>query len=43
MRFSPASCHFLPLRSKYSPHHPVPSHPQSVFWDKLFYKLSHLS
>jgi len=22
--FSPSSCHFLPLRTKYSPQHPVP-------------------
>jgi len=29
---SPASCHFLPLRSRYSPERPVPIHPQSVFF-----------
>jgi hypothetical protein len=23
MQFSPTSCHFIPLRSKYSPKHPV--------------------
>jgi hypothetical protein len=23
MKFSPTSCHFTPLRSKYSPQHPV--------------------
>jgi len=26
MQSSPASCHFLPLRSKYCPQHPVPRH-----------------
>jgi hypothetical protein len=29
MLFSPVTCHFIPLRSKYS-HHPVLKHPQSV-------------
>jgi len=29
--FSPFSCYFLPLRSKYSPQHPVLKHPQSIF------------
>jgi hypothetical protein len=28
---SPASRHFLPLRSKYSPQHPVLRHAQSMF------------
>jgi len=28
--FSLASCHFLPLRFKYSPQHPVLKHPQSM-------------
>jgi hypothetical protein len=28
---SSASCHFLPLRSKYFPQHPVLEHPQSIF------------
>jgi hypothetical protein len=28
MQFSPTSCHFIPLRSKYSPQHPVLKHPQ---------------
>jgi hypothetical protein len=32
MQSSPASCHFLPLSSKYSPQHPVLKHPQSVFY-----------
>jgi hypothetical protein len=27
-----ASCHFLPLRYKYSPQHPVLKHPNSVFF-----------
>jgi hypothetical protein len=31
MQFSPTSCHFIPLWSKYSPHHPVLKHPQSTF------------
>jgi hypothetical protein len=26
IRFSPTSCHFIPLRSKYSPKHPAPKH-----------------
>jgi hypothetical protein len=30
MQFSPTSCHFISLWSKYS-HHPVLKHPQSVF------------
>jgi hypothetical protein len=28
MRFSPASCLFIPLSSKYSPQYPVLKHPQ---------------
>jgi hypothetical protein len=28
MQFSPTSCHFIPLRSKYCPQHPVLKHPQ---------------
>jgi hypothetical protein len=28
MLFSPASCHFIPLRSKYSPEHSVLKHTQ---------------
>jgi hypothetical protein len=28
MQFSPTSCHFISLRSKYSPKHPVLKHPQ---------------
>jgi hypothetical protein len=30
VQFSPISRHFIPLRPKYSPQHPVPKHPQSV-------------
>jgi hypothetical protein len=29
MHFSPTTCHFIPLRSKYSPQHPVLKHPQN--------------
>jgi hypothetical protein len=29
-QFSPASCHFISLRSKCSPQHPVLKHPQSM-------------
>jgi hypothetical protein len=32
MKFSSVSYHFLPLRSKYSPQHPVLKHPQSMFF-----------
>jgi hypothetical protein len=32
VQFSPVSCHFIPLRSRYSPQHPVLKHPQSVFF-----------
>jgi hypothetical protein len=32
MQFSPASCHFIPNRSKYSPKYPVLKNPQSVFF-----------
>jgi hypothetical protein len=30
MQFSPASYHFIPLRSKYSPQHPVLKYSQSM-------------
>jgi hypothetical protein len=30
VQFSPASCHFITLRPKYSPEHRVLNHPQSV-------------
>jgi hypothetical protein len=32
MQSSPASCHFLRVRSKYSRQHPVLKNPQSVFF-----------
>jgi hypothetical protein len=31
MQFSRTSYHFIPLRSKYSPQHPVLKHPHCVF------------
>jgi hypothetical protein len=31
MQFSPTFCHFISLRSKYSPQHPVLKHPQPMF------------
>jgi hypothetical protein len=31
MQFSPTSCHFISLRSRYSPQHPILKHPQSMF------------
>jgi hypothetical protein len=31
MQFSPTSCHFISLRSKYNPQHPVLKQPQSMF------------
>jgi hypothetical protein len=30
-QFSPTSCHFITLRSKYSPQHTVLKHPQALF------------
>jgi hypothetical protein len=30
MQFSPTSCHFISLRSKYSPQHHILKHPQSM-------------
>jgi hypothetical protein len=32
MQFSPASCHFIPLRSKYSPKNPVVKHPRTMIF-----------
>jgi len=32
MQSSPASCHILPLSSKYSPQHPVLKHPQPMLF-----------
>jgi hypothetical protein len=40
MQLSPPSRHFIPLRSKYSPQHPVLKHPKSVFLPQC-YKVSH--
>jgi hypothetical protein len=39
MQFSPASCHFISLRSKYSFQHPVLKHPRhlQMFWLLLQY------
>jgi hypothetical protein len=34
MQSSPTSRHYLPLRSKYSPQHPVLRHPQSTLLPK---------
>jgi hypothetical protein len=31
-QFSPPYCHFIPLKSTFSPQHPVLKHPQSVFF-----------
>jgi hypothetical protein len=31
-QFSPSSCHFIPLWSKYSPRHPVLKHPQTRWY-----------
>jgi hypothetical protein len=31
MQFSPTSCHFIPLRTKYSAQHPVLKHRLSLF------------
>jgi hypothetical protein len=31
MQLSPISYHFIPVRSKYSPQHPVLKHPQSMY------------
>jgi hypothetical protein len=32
LHFPPTSCHFIPLRSKYPPQHPVLKHSQSMFF-----------
>jgi hypothetical protein len=32
MQSSPASCHFLPTRSKHSPQHRVLKHPLPLMW-----------
>jgi hypothetical protein len=36
MSFSPTSCYFLPLRTKYSPQHSVLKHPHSVLFFAAF-------
>jgi hypothetical protein len=36
MQFPPNSRHIIPLRSKYSPQHPVLKHPQSMFLPEVF-------
>jgi hypothetical protein len=39
MQFSPISLHFISLRTKYSPQHPVLKHPQYVpplMWETKF-------
>jgi hypothetical protein len=41
MQSSAASCHFLPLRSKYSPQHPVLKHPQSIVFCSVRDQVSH--
>jgi hypothetical protein len=40
MQFSAASCHFIPLRSKYSPQHLVLKQHQSAFFN-VRYQVSH--
>jgi hypothetical protein len=40
MQSSPASRHFLPLKSKYSPQHSVLKHPRSMFSLSLRDKVS---
>jgi hypothetical protein len=32
VQLPPFSRYFIPLRSKYSPQHPVPKHPQSMLF-----------
>jgi hypothetical protein len=41
MQFSPPTHHFIPLRSKYPPQHPVPKHPQSMFSLNVRDRVSH--
>jgi hypothetical protein len=51
MQFSPTSRHFLSLRSKHPPQHPVLKHPQPMFFNlrthteaaKLFIFVAHLA
>jgi hypothetical protein len=37
MQFSPTSCHFIHLSSKYSPQHPVLEHPQSHYFSNTVF------
>jgi len=41
MQSSPASCIFIPLRSKYSTQNPVLTHPQSMFLLSVTVQASH--
>jgi hypothetical protein len=41
MQSSPASRHFLPLKYKHSPQHPVLKHPQSMFFPECERPSSH--
>jgi hypothetical protein len=41
MQLSPTTCHFIPLRPKYSPKHPVFKYPQSMFSLKVRDQVSH--
>jgi len=41
MQPSPASCHFLQLRCKYSPQHPLLRHPQFMFFRWVRGDVSH--
>jgi hypothetical protein len=38
---SPTSCHFISLRPKYSPKHPVLKHPHSMFLPKIRVQVAH--
>jgi hypothetical protein len=42
MQFSPTSCNFIPLRSKYSPQHPVLKHPSLCSSLNVRDQVSHL-
>jgi hypothetical protein len=41
MQLSSTPCHLIPLRSKYSPQHPVLKHPQSMFLRSVRHQVSH--
>jgi hypothetical protein len=36
MKFSPLPCYLVPLRPKYSPHHPILKHPQPTLLVLLY-------